>query len=244
VLTKRKIILFFIVAAVISNNIAVPFACGFWNSDEDFAYPWIGLCLLGPPVAGVAAALLFNVSAFNRVLIGIGAAFVIYGFIFVFPSGADGYTLGLVENFNLIKNPDQVQRWAGVVLDEFENGTLEVTTNADAEDFIGGKAKLKEKDIPPQIRNLWRAQPTIGIVTITENGWITDPIRTNVAIIPALTGGEPVPLGMSHCVSFSWDHRGFLVGRPEFISKWNSSPRAGGGFYEVKPGIYAYSLWH
>ena len=85
-------------------------------------------------------------------------------------------------------------------------------------------------------------KPLAGIVTISDDGWIGGPTITNIYRGPPLVGGD-LPLGMSYCVSFSWGDRGFLVGRPDFVAKWNPATNGGTGcLHEIQPGIYVFSL--
>jgi hypothetical protein len=169
-----------------------------------------------------------------RIVIGIMTTIGIFASFFLFPPEAETWTLGLATNFRLTKQPEQIQQWAIKVLDQYENGKLTTTTNV--EYWVTGRDELSTNEIPLRIQNLWRNKPSIGIATITENGWIIQSTQTNTESLAQLTGGIPTPLKLSRCVAFSWYATGILVGRPDFQSKWNPWY-----LHEIMPGIYAFS---
>lgn len=235
---REKFILFFVLIGVPLSFVTFPFFGGFCNWSQGcimLLVPWI---LLGPALSGTTAATSIpNISRWKKGLIGVGTAIGTFilslGLFFGFGAGARIWTFGFSTNFILTKHPDQIQQWATKVLDEYESGTLETNTNV--EYWAVGRAKLKDSEIPSQIGDLWWNKPSIGIATITDNGWFMDSIRSNTVVMPELTGGQAVPLHLSHCVAFSWYETGFLVGRPDFQSKWNP-------WYlrELYPGIYVF----
>jgi hypothetical protein len=232
--TRKKWIVLFIVAVPLSFFI-LPFACGFCNLSQGLLIFLAPVLLLGPLCAGsIVAALIQNASRATRMVSGIATAFVIFISFFLFPPGAATWTLGLAANFRLTKHPAQIQQWAIEVLDQYENGKLTTTTNV--EYWAAGRDKLVKDAIPLRIQNLWRHKPSIGIATITDNGWVIQSTQTNAESLAKLTGGISMPLKLSHCVAFSWYDTGILVGRPDFQSKWNPWD-----IHEIMPGVYAFS---
>jgi hypothetical protein len=232
--SARKKWIIFIVAAVPATYFIFPFACGFFNLSQGFLMLLAPVLLLGPLAAGIMVAVLIrDVSVIVKIAIGVGTWVALVASFFLFPPGAVSWTHGLATNYRLTKHPAQIQQWAIRVLDQYEKGTLATTTNI--EYWATGRDKLEEAEIPPAIRTMWWDKPSIGIATITDNGWIIQSTQTNPASLAALTGGVPTPLKLSHCVAFSWYDTGILVGRPDFRSKWN--PWC---LHELMPGIYVF----
>lgn len=234
-MTPRKKWIVLVIVAVPSSFFILPFTCGFFNLSQGYLFLLAPVLLIGPIFAGsIVAALIQNASQGTRIARGIVTAILIFISFFLFPPGAETWTLGLAANFRLTKHPAQVQQWAVEILDQYENGKLTTTTNI--EYWATGRDKLVKDEIPLQIQNLWRRKPSIGIATITENGWVIQSTQTNAESLAQLTGGVSVPLKLSHCVVFSWYETGILVGRPDFQSKWNPWY-----LHEIMPGIYAFS---
>ena len=192
------------------------------------------IVLLGWPILAITVAVrLRNVNLVTRIAVGVMTCIILIASFFIFPAGAVTWSLGFAANFRLTKHPAQIQQWAIQVLDRYDAGKLSLTTNV--EYWAVGKAKLKDSEIPSQIKDLWWKRPSIGVATITDNGWFTESMPTNIAIMPQLTGGQPTPLHLSHCVAFSWYETGFLVGRQDFKSKWNPWY-----LHEITPGVYVF----
>jgi hypothetical protein len=234
-MTRKK----WIIPAVVIVPLAyffLPFVLGFFGLSQGYILLLAPVMFLGPIFAGgvVIGLLTREIALAVRIAVGIMTMVGIFASFFLLPPGAASWTLGLAANFRLTKHPAQIQQWVIETLDKLENGKLATTTNV--EYWAVGHPKLATNEIPIQIQNLWRNKPSIGIATITENGWIIASMPTNVAILPQLTGGMPTPLKLSHCVAFSWYDTGILVGRPDFQSKWNPWY-----LHEITPGIYAFS---
>jgi hypothetical protein len=229
----KKYIIFIVVATSLAYFI-FPFAYGFCNLSQGYLMLLAPVMLLGWPVAGIVVGTrMRNVSSITRFSVALMTILALFALFFLFPAGAKTWTLGFSANFRLTKNPAQIQQWANGVLDRYENGGLVTTTNI--EYWVTGRDKLADAEIPPAIRKLWWNKPSIGIATITENGWIIQSTQTNSSSLAALTGGIPTPLKLYHCVAFSWYETGILVGRPDFHSKWNPWY-----LHEIMPGIYAF----
>lgn len=237
----KKIILFFVVAAVPFSYITIPFVSGYCFLSDASVLLVLPCFLFGPPIAGFITGRLIPTTTWRQTIIGVVTMFLLWASYFLFPGGMAGLEFGMSANFRLRTNPEQVQQWASHVVDQFEDGRLGTTDNGAG---FFGKAALKDSDIPAQIKNMWPLRPTIGIATISDNGWIMESLRTNIVIMPQLTGGQRVPLHLSHCVVISWyeGHRGFLVGHKDFESKWDPSRGGEGLIYHIMPGIYAFSF--
>jgi hypothetical protein len=233
-MTRKK----WIVAAVVTVPLAyfiLPFFLGFCNLSQGYLLLLAPVLFLGPICAGVIATVFTkDIPLAVRIVIGIMTTIGIFASFFLFPPGAETWTLGLATNFRLTKHPAQIQQWATGVLDQYENGKLTTTTNI--EYWVTGRDKIVKDEIPLRIRNLWRHEPSIGIATITDNGWVIQSTQTNAESLAQLTGGIQTPLKLSHCVAFSWYDTGILVGRTNFQSKWNPWY-----LHEIMPGIYAFS---
>jgi nitrate reductase NapE component len=243
-MTTRNKWIVFVVTVVPILSILSQFFCGLFGLSPDYIIFLLPVILFGPPLAGIVTAILvFNASILKRIVTAIGTGIGIYAailvIIIIFHILPPLWVLGASANFRLTKHGREVQQWAVKTLDQYENGTLQTNTNT--EYWAIGTAKLEDSQIPEQIRTLWPEKPSIGIATITDNGRIAESIPTNVAVIPNLTGGQSIPLNLDHCVTFSWYDWGFLVGRPDFQSKWNPGAFGGEGYiHEIKPGIYVY----
>lgn len=230
---KTKWIVFVVVAPCLAYFI-FPFTCGFYNLSQGYLMFLAPIVLLGWPIAGIVVAVrLRHVPMVTRIVVGVMTSLILIGSFFLFPAGAVTWTRGFAINFRLTKHPAQIQQWATGVLDRYENGKLATTTNV--EYWAMGKDKLEDAEIPPDMWKLWRDKPSIGIATITDNGWMIQSTDTNPASLRALTGGVPMPLKLSHCVAFSWYLTGVLVGRADFRSQWNPWY-----LHEIMPGVYVY----
>jgi hypothetical protein len=228
-----KWIVFVVVAACLAYFV-FPFTLGFCNLTQGYLMLLAPLVLLGWPVASIVVAVCMrNASVIKRISVGFVTFLTLFASFFIFPAGAKTWTLGFATHFRLTKRPAQIQQWANGVLDRYENGTLLTTTNI--EYWAAGRDKIEQSEIPPQIQELWLNKPSIGIATITDNGWLIQSTQTNAESLRALTGGVATPLKLTHCVAFSWYLTGVLVGRPDFQSKWNPWY-----LYEIKPGIYVF----
>jgi hypothetical protein len=179
---KNKLIVFFTVAGVLLSYFLVPFFFGFCNAPYGASFFPLALCwFLEPPIAGFITARCFKASTLMKYAIGTVTAIALYFAFFLLLPGATSQTMGLSANFILTKHPEQIQQWAIQVLDRYDAGKLGLTTNV--EYWAVGKAKLEDTEIPSQIRDLWWDRPSIGIATITDNGWFTESMRTNIVII-------------------------------------------------------------
>jgi len=199
-----------------------PFLCGFFNS-QGLMMLLMPVILIVPLATGLAIGVwtprLGNASRFG---LGVLACILSFALFFIFPAGAKSWTLGSSTNFQLTKHPSQVQQWAVGVLERYEAGKLNTSTNAPY--WALGKAELDTSEVPPSIGGLWLDRPSIGIAEFTPDGWIVPPSTNQAA-------GKI----SARCVVFSWYLNGFLVGRPDFHSDWNPWY-----IHEIAPGIYAY----
>ena len=220
-----------IVVAVPLADFLVPFACGFFDLAPGFSLVLLPVILLGPPGAGVlVAALLRNVSWFARITVGVLTCVVLFVLVWVSPPSATAWRLGFATNFQLTKQPVEMQQWAVGVLDRYEKGELETTTNV--ERWAVGPRKLYDDEIPLFIENLWPKEPSIGIAAMASSGSGLNLIGTNGIDITALGANT---FHQTLCVAFSWKHTCILVGRPDFrpaLESWR--------FYEIEPGIYLF----
>lgn len=203
-----------------------PFLCGFLNLSQGWLMLLAPVLLFGPIVASIiVAASVTGISTLSRIGFGVAIWMMTVALFFVFPAGAKTWTLGFASNFRLTKHPTRVQAWAVEVLDRYEAGQLLTSTNAPY--WAAGKPRLHDSEIPEHIRRLWWDKPSIGIVTMTPDGWITGSSSTNSLVSPS----KPL-----NCVAFSWYLTGILVGRPDFRSTWNPWY-----IHEIIPGVYAFS---
>lgn len=208
-----------------------PYACGFLNLSQSSIMLLLPMMLFGPPLmTGIVAGLLKAGSWQRNLGICVGLYVAVVAVIFAGPAGAVKWTIGFAYNFRLTKSPVRVQQWAAEVLARYEKGKLE--TNPEAEYWATGKEPLSEREIPEDIRNLWRNKPSIGIATMTENGWLINPNDTNISF----SISENDATTRVHCVAFSWYLTGVLVGPPDFKPTWNP-------WYtrQIIPGVYAFS---
>jgi hypothetical protein len=213
----------------------LPFLLGFCGLSQGHILLLAPVMFFGPILAGVVIGLLTKeISLAVRIALSVMTMIGIFASFFLFPPGAASWTLGLAANFRLTKHPALIQQWAIETLDKFENGKLMTATNV--EYWAMGRDKLATNEIPTYIQNLWRNRPSIGIATVTENGWIISSAQTNAESLAQLTGGIPTPLELSRCVAFSWYDTGILVCRTNFHSKWNPWY-----LHEISPGIYVFS---
>jgi hypothetical protein len=212
----------------------LPFGLGFFGFSQGCILLLAPVMFFGPILAGIVVGLLIKeISLAVRIALSVMTMIGIFASFFLLPPGAASWTLGLAANFRLTKHPAQIQQWAIETLDKFENGKLMTATNI--EYWAVGRDKLATNEIPSQIQNLWHNHPSIGIATVTDNGWIISSAQTNAESLAQLTGGIRTPLKLSHCVAFSWYDTGILVGRTNFQSKWNPWY-----LHEISPGIYAF----
>jgi hypothetical protein len=233
-MNRKQWPLVFVVALPLSFFL-FPFFCGFCNLSQANIFYLLPVWLFGSPCAGIIVATrMRNTFWAIRIASGLVVTVVIFASFFIFPPAAKTWTLGLAANFRLTKHPAQIQQWATQVLNQYEEGKLTTTTNAPY--WATGKDVIRNNEIPAQIQNLWKDKPSIGIATITDNGWDISSDQTNAESLVQLTGGVPMPLKLSHCVAFSWYDTGILVGRPDFKSKWNPWY-----LHEITPGIYTFS---
>jgi hypothetical protein len=229
----KKWVIFVVVAASLAYFI-FPFAYGFCNLSQGYLMLLAPVMMLGWPVASIVVAVrMRNSSVIKRITVGFMTFFALFASFFLFPAGAKTWALGFSSNFRLTKHPAQIQQWAIGVLDHYESGKLATTTNV--EYWAAGLDKIEQSEIPARMQELWRDKPSIGIATITDNGWLIQSTGTNAESLRALTGGVAMPLKLTHCVAFSWYLTGVLVGRPDFQSKWNPWY-----LHEIRPGIYVF----
>lgn len=225
--TRKKCLLCFVLAGVPLAYVLFPFAWGLFNLSPLELSSLAPIIFLSPILAGiVTAVLLQNISKLKRIAIGILATVTLFATFFVLPSGEKGWTLGMSQNFKLTRHPAQVQQWAGDILAQYESGKLAVT-NSCFQRVI--PARLKDSDMPLQIKSSWPDKPSIGIATFTEDR------KRIIAYLASYKGTVPLPQ-LPHCVVMSWGGAGYLVGRPDFKSEWNVW-----SLYEISPGIYAFS---
>jgi hypothetical protein len=223
---NRQFILVAAASLVPLSYFLFPFLCGFWNLSQGCLMLLAPLLLFGPLAAAIAVGILVpGISKASRFSVGFTVWIVTVALFFVSPAGAKSWTLGFATNFWLTKHPRQVQAWAVGILDRYEAGQLTTTTNAPY--WAVGRVKLDSSEVPAHIGTLWHTKPSIGIVTMTSEGWVADPSSDSV---PGTTVGKP-----SHCVAFSWYLTGILVGRSDFRSTWNPWY-----LHEIAPGVYAY----
>jgi hypothetical protein len=225
----RKLVSTVLLVSVPAFCFLFPFACGFFNLPQVYIMLLLPLMVFGPPMAtGVAAFLSRSSPRRTYVWICLGLYAAVFAVFFVGPAGAAKWTVGFAYNVRLTKNPARIQDWATHVLARYEAGKLDVKPKA--EYWAAGKESLSDKEIPDHIRNLWRERPTIGVATMTADGWMIDPNQTN-SVSP---NGEATT--RVHCVAFSWYLTGLLVGPPDFKPTWNP-------WYtrEIIPGVYAFS---
>ena len=210
--------------------LAYPFACGFFNLSQVYLMVLAPAMLFGPPLATAAAAPFLRIGpAWRHVALCLALYVLVIAGFFLAPPGAAGWTIGFAANLKMTKHPDQIQKWATGVLARYESGTL--ATIPKAEYWAIGKERLAEAEVPARIRNLWWKKPSTGIATMTDEGRLLDPARTNTTSLTAT--GTPSTRG--HCVAFSWCLTGVLVGPPDFRPTWNP-------WYirRIIPGVYAY----
>jgi len=220
---RNKLIVVLLVSVPLAYFL-FPFTCGLLALPSASVILLASIVLFGPLVAGVIVAKsVQGISTAAKFLVGLATCVVLFGSFFIVPPGATTWTLGFAANFRLTKHPAQIQKWASDVLDRYDNGKLATTTNA--EYWAVGAEKLDGAEIPEFIQKLWRNKPSIGVATITDDGWfLSEPnqkLQTNAR--------------RTHCVAFSWYLTGILVGRPDFHSAWNPWY-----LHEIMPGIYAF----
>jgi hypothetical protein len=227
----RKVFSAVVLASVPLCCFLYPFACGFLNLSQAYIIFLLPVMLFGPLVAtGLVALLIRTGPRWRHMAICLGLYASVVAMFFIGPPGAAAWTIGFGYNFRLTKSPVRVQQWATEVLARYEKGKLE--TKPKAEYWATGKEPLSEREIPEDIRNLWWDKPSIGIATMTANGWLINPNDTNISF----TISESDPTTRVHCVAFSWYLTGVLVGPPNFRPTWNP-------WYtrQILPGVYAFS---
>lgn len=224
---KNAFVLVGVASLVPASCFVFPFICGFLNLSQVSLMLLVPIVLFGSILSAVIVAWrIHGVGKLSRIGIGLMAwvaivAFTVVAFL-MFPAGAKIWTLGFAANFRLTKHPREIQQWASEVLDRYEAGRLNTATNAPY--WAIGKQKLEAREVPGHIGTLWRSAPSIGIVTMTSDGLVTDSVHTDPS------------WRLTHCVAFSWYLTGILVGRSDFRSAWNPWY-----IYEIMPGVYAYS---
>jgi hypothetical protein len=213
-----------------------PFTVGFYNLNEGYFLLLITVMFLGWPIVGIIVAVrMHGASILKRLSAGFLTFVALFAGAMLLPAtGISPWALGFSLNFRLTKHPAQVQQWAVTAINRYEGGKLATTTNV--EYWAAGGDKIEPSEIPDWVQNLWKDKPSIGIATITENGWDTSSAGTNVESLRNLTGGVIRPLKLTHCVAFSWYQTGVLVGPKDFKSAWNP-----GSLHEISPGIYLYA---
>jgi len=224
----RKILSIAVLALTPIVCFVFPFACGFLGLPQGLDLLVLPIMLFGPILAT------FVFARIRRTPLGVNAAVcaVLYTAIvaafFAGAPGAAAWTIGFAYNVRLTKHPKEIQKWAMEALAKYEKGQLK--TGSKAEDWAFGQT-LAESEIPNDIRNLWPDKPSIGIVGITKDGWITNPAQTNADANVSSNASA----GETHCLAFSWYLSGMLVGSPDFKTTWNP-------WYirEIIPGVYAY----
>ena len=221
-MTARNKWIVVLLVGVPLSYVVFPFTCGLLALSSNYLIFLAPLLLLGPLVAAVIVVRLVR-SGGAKATLGFLTYVILFAVFFIFPPAAATWTLGFVANFRLTKHPAQIQQWATGVLDQYDKGKLATATNA--EYWAVGRETLKDVEIPEFIRNLWWEKPSIGIATITDDGWfLSEPnqqLQTNAK--------------RTHCVAFSWYLRGILVGRPDFHSAWNPWY-----LHEIMSGVYAF----
>jgi hypothetical protein len=208
-----------------------PYACGFLNLSQGYIMFLLPMMLFGPPlVTGIVASFLKAGSWQRHLGICVGLYVAVVAVFFAGPAGAVKWTIGFAYNLRLTKNPVRIQQWATEVLARYDSGKL--ATKPKAEYWATGKGPLAEKEIPELIRKLWWDKPSIGIATMSANGWVINPNETNISAVIS----ESEPTNRVHCVAFSWYLTGVLVGPPDFKPTWNP-------WYsrQIIPGVYAFS---
>jgi hypothetical protein len=235
-MTTRSKWILLVLAGVPLLYFLFPFFCGFFALSQGYLIllaPIIFFCPLGAGI--IVAKLMYNVSTATRISVGIVTCLALFALFFLVPPGAATWTLGFAANFRLTKHPVQVQQWATEVLDRYENEKLATKTNA--EYWAVGQEKIEAAEIPEFIRKLWWSKPSIGIVTMTEDGITrpTHPVLTQTNAVNWPVFGRP-QAKLTRCVAFSWYLTGILVGRPDFHTTWNPWY-----IHEIIPGVYAFS---
>ena len=208
-----------------------PFACGFLNLSQGYLMFLFPMMLFGPPlVTGIVAGLLKGGSWQRHLGICVGLYAAVMMVLFAGPAGAVSWTIGFGYNLRLTKDPVRIQRWATEVLARYDSGKL--ATKPKVPYWATGAEPLAENEIPEHIRKLWRDKPSIGIATMSANGWLINPNDTNTSALIS----ESEPTNRVHCVAFSWYLTGVLVGPPDFKPTWNP-------WYSrrIIPGVYAFS---
>lgn len=212
------------------------FILGFCNLSDAYFLLFIAIIFLSWPIVGIIVAVrMRGASILKRMSAGFLAFIALWAGVVLLPAvGVSPWLIGVSSNFRLTKHPAQLQQWAVTVINRYESGKMATTTNV--EYWAAGGDKIEPSEIPNWIQNLWKDKPSIGIATITENGWDTSSAGTNVEALRNLTGGVIKPLKLTHCVAFSWYGKGFIVGPKDFKSAWNP-----GSLYMISPGIYFYA---
>src|SRR5580692_6928903 len=149
-MTPRNKWIVFVVTVVPIVSILFQFFLGLFGFSPDYILFLLPVILFGPPLAGIVAAiLLINVSVLKRIAIAIGTGIGIYAallaIIVIFHILPPLWILGASANFRLTKHPQEVQQWAVKTLSQYENGTLQISTNA--EYWAIGKARLEDSQL-------------------------------------------------------------------------------------------------
>lgn len=214
-----------VLLALTACGLLSPFIMGLMSIPQGYMILLTPIVLLTPILACIGVAMLLKGrTKIARVSLSIVALLIPVGFLFVFP-GAALWTLGFAANFRLTKHPAEIQTWAIDQIQAYHHGILNIDTNS--EYWAVGREKICESSIPQNIRELWAQKPSIGIATMTRDGWLIDPKREHNS---SINYGDT-----TSCVAISWYLHGFLIGKPDFEPSWNPWY-----MHRMGPGLYAF----